>query len=135
MTISPGFTTEQIREYVYEYHRQRHGKKMEWIARQSFSHSTLRRWQHAVFFGDLERGLIPRESSGMKSTPRKKRAVIAMSQAELQAAHDAELAAMTERIQSLEASNLALGKAIGLLHSLNVEEPAETLPPKKPPRS
>jgi hypothetical protein len=40
-----------------------------------------------------------------------------------QKAHDAERDELNERIRSLEASNTALGKAIGLLHAMSEEEP------------
>lgn len=126
MSISPGFTSAEIREYVFEYHQQRQGTKGAWLARQPFSKHQFRRWQKAVFGGELDRGLILRESGSMTSTPRQKRATIERSLAAQQEAHDAEIAAMEERIQSLEESNRALGKAIGLLHAMNVEEPEDT---------
>ncbi|WP_219905713.1 hypothetical protein [Glaciihabitans tibetensis] len=46
------------------------------------------------------------------------------------AAHDAEIAKLNSRVRELEETNTALGKAIGLLHSMNEEEPAE--PPTTP---
>lgn len=118
MTISPGFTTEQVRAYVYEYHQQRSGTKTQWLAKQPFSSSTLRRWQAAVFSGDLDRGLVPRETGGM--TPRRKREIAEHS---LHDSHDAEIAALHDRIRMLEGANDALGKAIGLLHAMREEEP------------
>lgn len=38
--------------------------------------------------------------------------------------HEAELAALRERVRQLEGTNEALGKAIGFLHALNEQEPA-----------
>ncbi|HAG58036.1 MAG TPA: hypothetical protein DCR15_04405 [Arthrobacter bacterium] len=135
MSISPGFTSAEIRAYVFEYHQQPYGAKMAWLRQQPISSSTMRRWIKAVFDGELDRGLIPREGSGMTSTPRQKREAVARSLTAQQEAHDAEVAALNDRIRSLEASNSALGKAIGLLHVLNVEEPGETPTENKPPRS
>lgn len=135
MSISPGFTNAEIRAFVFEYQQQPYGAKRTWLAQQPISSSTMRRWINAVFDGELDRGLIPREGSGMTSTPRQKREAVARSLAAQQEAHDAEVSALNDRIRSLEASNSALGKAIGLLHVLNVEEPGETPTENKPPRS
>lgn len=135
MSISPGFTSAEIRAYVFEYQQQPYGAKAAWLRQQPVSSSTMRRWINAVFDGELDRGLVPREGSGMTSTPRQKREAVARSLAAQQEAHEAEVAALNDRIRSLEASNSALGKAIGLLHVLNVEEPGENPTENKPPRS
>jgi hypothetical protein len=135
MSISPGFTNAEIRAYVFEYQQQPYGEKRTWLLQQPISSSTMRRWINAVFDGELDRGLIPRDGSGMTSTSKQKREALARSLAAQQEAHDADVAALNDRIRSLEASNSALGKAIGLLHALNVEEPGETPTESKPPRS
>ncbi len=44
MSISPGFTATEIREFVHEYHRLPHGQKGVWLAERGFSYDTLRRW-------------------------------------------------------------------------------------------
>ena len=59
LTISPGYTTVEIREFVHEYQLQPHGTKGAWLAAQDVPHERLRRWRAAVFEGDLDRGLIP----------------------------------------------------------------------------
>jgi hypothetical protein len=41
------------------------------------------------------------------------------------AAHEAEVAKLTAQIRQLEGTNDALGKAIGLLHAMNEQEPGE----------
>ena len=123
MSISPGFTTAEIREFVHEYHRVPHGMKAVWLAEREFSYDTLRRWRSAVFEGDLDRGLIPREGSPVTVPPGKRTALERRRAAE-QAAHVAELAKLNARVRELEDTNTALGKAIGLLHAMSEEEPA-----------
>lgn len=69
MSISAGFTTEQIREFVHQCEIQPYGQKAIWLEGQRVSYDRLRRWRSAVFDGDLDRGLIPRESSHMTVPP------------------------------------------------------------------
>lgn len=125
MSISPGFTTAEIREFVHEYQLQPQGQKGPWLAERGVSYSRLKRWRDAVFVGDLERALIPREGSGMTIPPAKRTAVERARAAEREA-HDAERARLQARVHELERTNDALGKAIGLLHAMSEEEPAGT---------
>jgi len=125
MSISPGFTVVEIREFVHEYHRQPHGQKGAWLARQPVSHAMLTRWSAAVYGGDLDRGLVPREGRAMTVPPRK-RTALEKSRAAERATHAAEVAKLSARVRELEDTNNALGKAIGLLHAMSEEEPAET---------
>lgn len=122
MSISPGFTAAEIREFVIEYHLRPHGQKGLWRTGQGVSVRQLKRWEAAVFAGDLDRGLIPREAVGM-TVPPAKRAAVAMAQAAKQDRDDDELARLRARVGELEATNEALGKAIGLLHAMSAEEP------------
>lgn len=124
MSIDPGFTTEEIVEFVAEYHRQPWGQKGSWLAEQDFSSHRLRRWQLAVFDGDLDRGLIPRE--GGVRTPQGKRISMAKQRDARITRDEAEITRLRARVRELEASNDALGKAIGLLHERNVNEPDVT---------
>ncbi len=124
MTISPGFTSAEIREHVFEYQQQPHGTKATWLADKPFSRDQFRRWQAAVFAGELDRGLVPREGGGM--TPKRKREIVEQSVQALQDSHDAEVTALNDRIRMLEGTNDALGKAIGLLHAMREEEPNGT---------
>jgi hypothetical protein len=80
MSISPGFTPAEIREFVVEYHLLPHGQKGPWRAAQGVSVRQLRRWEAAVFVGDLDRGLIPREGGAM-TVPPAKRTALSMAQA------------------------------------------------------
>lgn len=128
MSSSPGYTTEEIRSYVYAYEHVTHGQKKRWLAEERISQWTMYRWRRLVFEGNLDYGLVPRESRGMSSSARRgeiARDAAAASRKAL-AAKDAELAAQAERIRELEGANDALGKAIGLLHELNAHEPADT---------
>jgi hypothetical protein len=123
MSISAGFTREQIREFVHEYEIQPYGQKAIWLVAQRVSYDRLRRWRSAVFDGDLDRGLIPREGSRM-TVPPQKRTALERQRASERAAHEAEVARLSDRVRELEETNAALGKAIGLLHSMNEQEPA-----------
>ena len=122
MSISPGFTSAEIREFVVEYHLLPHGQKGLWRAAQGVSVRQLKRWEAAVFAGDLDRGLIPREGAGM-TVPPAKRTALAMAAAAKQDREDDELARLRARVGELEATNEALGKAIGLLHATSEQEP------------
>ena len=62
MSISPGFKVAEIREFVVDYHLLPHGQKGSWLAAQGVSHRQLRRWQSALFAGDLDRALRVRVS-------------------------------------------------------------------------
>ena len=124
MSISPGFTTAEIREFVHEYHGLPYGRKCAWLAERGVSRHTLTRWRDAVYEGDLDRGLIPREGSPMTVPPGKRTALEKARVAE-HAAHAAEVARLSARVHELEDTNAALGKAIGLLHAMSEEEPAD----------
>ena len=131
MSISPGFTTEQIREFVHRYELTPHGQKAVWLAHQGVSYDRLRRWRSAVFDGDLDRGLIPREG-GVVTVPPEKRTGIERQRARERAAQEAEVARLTARVRELEQTNEALGKAIGLLHQMSEQEPTESRPTTDP---
>jgi hypothetical protein len=122
MTVSVGFTAVEIREFVHEYQLRPYGHKRSWLAAQGVSVGRLRRWQASVFEGDLDRDLIPREGSPM-TVPPAKRTALEKTRAAERAAHAAEVARLSERIRELEGTNDTLGKAIGLLHAMNEQEP------------
>lgn len=124
MTVSPGFTAAEIREFVHEYQAQPYGAKAPWLITRGLSRAQLRRWRDAVFEGDLDRGLVPRESNPM-TVPPSQRAALERYRAAERAAHEAEVARMSARIRELEGTNDALGKAIGLLHSMSEQESDE----------
>lgn len=123
MTVSVGFTAAEIREFVLEYQALPQGSKGPWLSARDVSYWQLRRWLSAVFEGDLDRALIPREGSRM-TLPPSNRTSIARARAAERAAHDAEVAKLQARVRELEQTNEALGKAIGLLHQMSEQEPA-----------
>jgi hypothetical protein len=120
-----GFTREEIREFMHEYYLQPHGSRKEWLASTSVSDWTFRRWRTLMVQGDIDRGLIPREHGGMVPTNRELSAFEKARAREI-AAHRAEVEKLQKRVQELEDTNSALGKAIGLLHELSVPEPDTT---------
>jgi len=122
MSISPGFTVAEIRELVIDYNLLPYGQKGSFLAAQGVSNRQFRRWQATVFAGDVDRGLIPREGGDMTVPPAKRRA-LAKADAVKQDRDEAELARLRARVGELEQTNEALGKAIGLLHAMNAEEP------------
>ena len=99
MTISPGFTSAEIREFVHEYQVQPHGAKGPWLAARGVPYGRLRRWRGTVFEGDLDRGLIPREGSPM-TVPPGKRTALEKQRAVERAAHEAELVRLSARVRS-----------------------------------
>lgn len=125
MVVGTGFTAEQIREFVHEYHVQPFGQRTSWLASQGVSYDRLRKWRSVVFEGDLDRRLIPREGRPM-TVPAAKRNALERARAAERVAHEAEIAKLSERIRELEGTNSALGKAIGLLHSMSEQEPDNT---------
>jgi hypothetical protein len=122
MSISPGFTVAEIREFVVDYHLLPYGQKGAWLAGRGVSHRQMMRWQATVFAGDLDRGLIPREGGGMTVPPAKRTARSKAHVAKQDGDAD-ELTRLRARVGELEATNEALGKAIGLLHAMSAEEP------------
>jgi hypothetical protein len=124
MAVSVGFTVEEIREFVHEYQVQPWGQRRSWLAARGVSVGRFRRWQATVFEGDLDRGLVPRETDAM-TVPPAKRTALEKARAAERAAHAAEVAKLSQRISELEGTNDALGKAIGLLHAMNEQEPGE----------
>lgn len=124
VSISPGFTSAEIAELVCEYRRLPYGQKGNWLAGHGLSYKVLRRWELAIFDGDLDRGLIPRHGGGVSTSPGERNAIARVRAAEA-ARHEAELALLQARVRELEQTNEALGKAIGLLHAMSEHEPAD----------
>jgi hypothetical protein len=57
------------------------------------------------------------------TVPPAKRTALAQAQTAKQDRDEAELARLKARVRELETTNEALGKAIGLLHAMNADEP------------
>ena len=131
MGFSYGFTAEEIRNYVAEYQLVPYGKKQAWLETMPVSYTTLGRWRTAVYSGDVERGLVPRES-GFMTVPQPKRTALEKARLAEQEAAAAEIARLNARVKQLEDSNDVLGKAIGLLHAMRGEEPETSRRPSTP---
>ncbi|GAA3916821.1 hypothetical protein [Microbacterium invictum] len=58
--------------------------------------------------------------------PPSKRTALEKQRARERAAQAAEVERLTARVRELEETNKALGKAIGLLHTMSEQEPAES---------
>lgn len=133
MSLTPGFSSEEIKGYVWEYLDLPQGSKEGWLEGKPFTRAQFRRWRRAFISGDMERGLVPRSSSRVSDMTRRafdaERALEterARHEKELKAvevAHAAQLACRDEQIRMLEAGNLALGKAFGLLQQMRDQEP------------
>jgi len=132
MNVGPrGISRDEIRELVHEYYVQPYGTRKEWLASQPVTEWTFRRWRKMIQEGDLDRNLIPREHGNMARTNGEWSAFEKARAREI-AEHQSEVEQLKGRIRELEGTNTALGKAIGLLHELNVPEPdtARTNDPK-----
>lgn len=127
MSITPGFTTAEIRELVHEYQVQQHGQKAIWLRERGLTYAHLIKWRKAVFGGNLDRGLVPRQARGM-TLPPKQRTELEKQRAAERAAQKAETEKLQARIRELEETNAALGKAIGLLHQMSEQEPDDPQP-------
>lgn len=134
MSITPGFTAAEIRELVHEYQLQPHGQKGPWLTERGISYARLVKWRRAVFGGDLDRGMVPRQARGM-TLPPKQRTELEKQRALERAAHQVETERLQARIRELEETNAALGKAIGLLHKVSEQEPAAPRPKTGPSSS
>lgn len=134
MTVSVGYSAEEIGDFVRAYESQPYGTKLSWLADQGVSHGRLRRWTEAVHFGDVLRGMVPRDDVHVSESQGIRRLQSKAVAAE-RAAHAAQLAALQARVNELEAVNDALGKAIGLLHQMSEQEPDENQGPGEPPAS
>lgn len=131
--VMQGFTREEIREFMHQYYLQPHGTKKAWVQAQQVPVWRVQQWRKLVYAGDLDRNLIPRDHGSMTRTYGELSAFEKKRAQEI-ADHQAEVEQLKDRIRMLEGSNTALGKAIGLLHDLNVSEP-ETQQTRDPKHS
>jgi len=122
--VTPGFTSDEIREFVREYYRQPYGTRGAWLTEQRFTDRQFRRWRKIMLAGDLDRGLVPRDHSDMSI--RDGVAVLAKEHVRQISQQEAQIAGLQARIVELEGTNEALGKAIGLLHKMSEQEPDAT---------
>ena len=121
------FTSEQKRLFVLEYMDQPHGQKAKWLQAQAFSRSVFRGWRLAYLGGDLDRGLTPRNAELVTSSGHR--------MIQLEKAFDrqtAELVKLRGQNEQLQATNTALGKAIGFMHERSEHMPGNTPTPSEP---
>lgn len=142
MTITAGYSVEEIRACLTHYDMLPFGEKGKWVDTQPFSKPQIYRWMRALVSGDLDHGLVPRQNGTMSYPSRRKsmtealtsdRERVLMDQLAAKesalAAKEEELARRNEEIHRLEETTSTLGKAIGLLHAKNVSEPDATEEP------
>lgn len=119
---SKKFTKEEVREFVHEYYLQPYGTRTKWLASKSVSDRTFRQWRLMLVQGDIDRRLSPRDPDPMGPMHRELSAFEKARAKEI-VEHQSTVQQLQKRIAELEGTNSALGKAIGLLHELNVPEP------------
>jgi hypothetical protein len=122
MTGFAGFSPQEVRELVHEYQLQPHGTKVRWLAERQISSSWFQRARRAVYEGDVDRNLLPRDHGGVVRS-RGEWSAFEKARALEIAAHEAEVELLQARVRELEGTVDVLGKAIGLLHELNGQEP------------
>ena len=121
MTISPGFTADEIAGYVREYLRVPHGSKRLWLRDQPFTEGQMARWRRTYLAGDLHLGLVPRGSGDGDFL---ERAMAAEEELErVRADLLAQIARQEAQIRLLEEGTVTLGKAFGLLQKMSSQEP------------
>jgi hypothetical protein len=130
MSLTPGFSNEEIVAAVEEFLAVPHGMKRVWLARQPFSRDQLYRWRSGYLGGDIDRGLVPRHPVVVS-----KKAVNRVVELERELARERQAHAeqvdrlrreadkLREENSSLLAGGAALGKAIGLLRAASAQEP------------
>lgn len=129
MTVTPGFTAEEITEFVRQYLAVPHGSKGQWLVGKPFTESQILRWRRAYLAGDIGRGLVPR--SGLSNDELLVRVREAEEELErVRAERDAQVAKLDAQIvrqdaqiRMLEEGTVVLGKAFGLLQKLSSQEP------------
>lgn len=117
MSISPGYSASEIRDLVFAYERVPHGSKEAWLAEQGISRYRFRKWQMAVYLGDVDRGLVPRTDEG--DIPLNGFRWIASMTDDKQAKR---IDALELENEQLRAALDAMGKAIALLHEMQGQE-------------
>lgn len=125
------YSTQEKVDLVEEYMFVRNGHKQAWCEARGLTVHRVNSWRRAYLYGDLAKGLVPRDASQMsiRDGARYHEVLRALRAEEDSHKHDVET--LQARIDQLEASNAALGKAIGLLHDLS-EPKQEPHTPSEP---
>lgn len=126
LTLS-ALTAVEKREAVIEYMDLPHGQKTKWLREQPFSRSSFIRWRLSYLAGDLDRGLTPRNAGLVTSSGHRMRQL-----EKAFAQQESEMAKLREQNEQLQATNAALGKAIGLMQKWSEHTPDNTPAPTDP---
>ena len=122
VTVEPReFSPEEIREHVLAYLKTRHGQKGAYLERHGIARELMRRWRQTIADGDLDAGLIPRQSGRMTH---KDIAEITRLKREL-AERDARIQRLEDEVVRSQRVSDALGKAIDVMHAHGVEPDKE----------
>ena len=135
MTLTPGFTNEEIIDAVEEYLSLRHGQKTGWLAGQRFSKDQLHRWRMAYLAGTIDRGLVPRHATGMTNFGAARIRELERELTQARREHAQQIDKLRSENAALQEGTVALGKAIGFLqNTLGVQEPSTTEPTDQAPQ-
>ena len=121
------YTAVEKRAFVLEYMDQPYGAKASWLAAQPFSAHTFKDWRLAYLGGSLDHGLVPRNAETVNHSGHRLRHV----EKDL-AAKQAEPERIRDQNDKLQATNEALGKAIGLMQKWSEHTPGCTPTPTEP---
>ena len=113
-------------ELVAEYLILQHGTKLAWLAEKGIDSSSISRWRKEFLFGDLDRQLLPRDTSQMDVAGGARLKQLEIQLAAEKAAREAEQREHAAEVDRLNQVNDALGKAIGLLHDRSAEQQEPT---------
>lgn len=123
-------------ELVAEYLLIKHGQKGPWLAERGINPRAMASWRTAFFFGDLERELVPRDTSLMSPSDGVRMKQLEAVLRQEREARAADQARHAKEVDRLSQANEALGKAIGLLHDHVVKrEPTDASSPKSTRRT
>lgn len=124
-------TPEQKRDHVIAYLSRPHGTKGRYLAQHNLSASTIATWRRGLADGDLERGLIPRQTGRMTFKEVRENIALRAQLEEMQAKLDASearnnssdttIAKLKKNNEELHTAIDALGKAIAIMHKDGAE--------------
>lgn len=124
---SSALTADEKREHVFAYLELGYGSKGEYLRRHGLHRTQISKWRAAMCAGTLEVGLVPRDGL-YPNDPMANREVVRLTDevarlqaklADLQVAHESELADKQAEIDAARVAVEAVGKAIALLQAGN----------------
>jgi len=101
---------------VAEYLVLRHGAKLPWLAERGISPGMMSQWRRAYLFGDLDRALVPRDTSTMNVSDAARVRQLELALEAERKARRVESEQFQVELERIRQVNDTLGKAIGLLH-------------------